>query len=336
MAYFKIVTVFSGETMVHNPNRDLFFLAQFLLFWKRFDFMDALFEFEPNIANLFQKDCQADEQGFIANEGLLWNAIIEDELSTVQWLLEHQARIDVKYFSSQSRIWACLSLNNTHFHAIVDLLFQYGAGPLLIEKNTVGISSIDSLLLSLNDTPLSRREEKIQTLFVPFLEKCISYLDPSLLLNNLLLRAAEAKSFFIVRWCIEHGADILATDEDGNSILHYWVDGLDEDQDIPHIQDKSLYLELFTFLIQHGADLSYQNPYTGNNALHLAVLFDNTIACQTLLEAGIPIVLNQLGYSPIEIAQNHHRFTMIPFIEKAILQRKIIQAHSPDFLKPRI
>ena len=323
------------ESMTHYPKQDLFFLAQFFLAWKRFDFMEALFEFEPNIANFFQDDDPISRPGLIQNEGLLCQAIVEEDVAAVQWLLEHGARIDFNYGESCDNIWAFLSLKE-NLNTLADLLFKHGAGYLLIEKNKGNYSAFDTLLFSLNYTPLTQKEEQIQNFFIPFLEKCTSYLEPSLFINHLLLRAAEIKSLSIVRWCLQKGASILTTDEDGNCIFHYWVDGLDEDQDILKNQDKSLYLELFTVLMEQGADLSYQNPHTGNNALHSAVLFNNAVACQTLLEAEIPIVLNQQGYHPLEIAQNHQRFNMIPWIEKAILQQKVMHSNSPTFLKPRI
>ena len=81
-------------------------------------------------------------------------------------------------------------------------------------------------------------------------------------------------------------------DQDGASCLHAAVGTATDEATIP-------------LLVKHKVDLNFQNPKTGNTALHLAVKSKRPRIILFLLEKGASIdISNNEGLTPLQLAAN--------------------------------
>ncbi len=91
-----------------------------------------------------------------------------------------------------------------------------------------------------------------------------------------------------VRQMLEHGADVTARDERGNTPLH-----------LASATDMNEVAHLF---VQHGADVNFQN-YSGATALHLAAWFNSPKTARMLIKCGARVnCADTAGNTPLHIA----------------------------------
>ncbi|MDF2868080.1 MAG: hypothetical protein K0S11_1550, partial [Gammaproteobacteria bacterium] len=94
----------------------------------------------------------------------------------------------------------------------------------------------------------------------------------------------ESQSLNLIASLLAHGADILATNHYGNTVLHCTVAN-------PHSQNNRFFnVNLLAYLVEQGAPLNSQNQH-GITPLTLALLCRNIAALNWLLEAGADIEL---------------------------------------------
>ncbi|KAJ5294285.1 hypothetical protein N7508_009106 [Penicillium antarcticum] len=111
-----------------------------------------------------------------------------------------------------------------------------------------------------------------------------------------------------------HRANSKIPDQDGASCLHAAVGTATDEATIP-------------LLVKHKVDLNFQNPKTGNTALHLAVEWKRPRIILFLLEKGASIdVGNNEGLTPLQLAANSDNCEAISLL----LQRCAhVEARSP-------
>ena len=118
---------------------------------------------------------------------------------------------------------------------------------------------------------------------------------PHCLINN---------NLYAAKTLLEHGADINSTDDKGNSVLMTYVDSDYSNSDA--VRDV---------ILANGANVNYQNPQTGQTALHIASIHRNGHIIQIILNAGaLTDVKDNKGKLPIDyLKENCTHATMEQF-----------------------
>lgn len=75
------------------------------------------------------------------------------------------------------------------------------------------------------------------------------------------------------------------------------------------------HLNIFAYLVQHGALIDARDPETGNTALYIAAERDYELVCQTLVESGANINETNIdGQSALFIAAHKGHFNVCKYL----------------------
>ncbi|KAH7354236.1 hypothetical protein B0T11DRAFT_125581 [Plectosphaerella cucumerina] len=124
-------------------------------------------------------------------------------------------------------------------------------------------------------------------------------------LQKALTEAVKRRNIDVTRLLVEKGADINATDNDGNTLLHQLAD-----DNVTYHSDAEVtsQLEMAQYLLSEDCnrvDLDSMNK-GGNTALHLAASQQNSIFVQFLIYLGAsPNAINSEGRSLLHMAAIH-------------------------------
>lgn len=204
---------------------------------------------------------------------ILWYACSTNNFEIIKYLVEQGA--DINYTGNLTNTYQSVIINDLNF-----VNFKY-----LVDNGADINTSFDIDQLNVGCTNLVNRllyDNKIQH---------IKYIVEQYNFNmhNIQICNVSSKTKLkIIKYSVEHGADINFQDNNGNTILH----------NLCNYSNKNIF-KIIKYVIELGINVNVQDKF-GNTALHYATKVRNNLnIIKYLIEHGADIYINNYGYFSI-------------------------------------
>jgi ankyrin repeat protein len=129
--------------------------------------------------------------------------------------------------------------------------------------------------------------------------------------NTFLHQAGYFKFATIIKYLIDHGADVNAVNDMGQTPLHY----LQRSEPVWNYSEETDIVAIAKCLINHGIDVNAIDDY-GDTCLHAAAKNGNLDMVKYLLDSGVnKDHIDKNGYTGADIASGHGNSKMAKYIE---------------------